>query len=74
MAHLTPQVTLALIDMARAFLLALILVWYVQHRRYPKERMTATWAGVFGYHIVEIGLIAMGAPSLMTLAKLLPGG
>lgn len=73
MANLTPQITLALIEMAKALLLALILVWHVQHRRYPKERNTATWKGVVGYYIVEIGLIAAMAPNLMSLARLLPG-
>ena len=73
MNHLTPQITLALIDMAKVLALALLLVWYVQNRRYPKERMTASWAGVVGYHIVEIGLIAAMVPTLAMLAKLLPG-
>ena len=71
MMQLIPQVTLALIDAAKTLLLALGLIWYAQHRRYAKERSTATLPAMVGYYIVEIGLVCAIVPSIASIAKLL---
>lgn len=68
---ITGPVLLALIEAGKTLLLAIVLLWYVQHRRYPQDRKAATWPAVVGYHIVEIGLIAAMVPSLASVAKLL---
>lgn len=72
MAFLTPQITMALIDATKTLILACMLLWYMQHRRYPKDRDVVSLRAWLGYYIGEILLGCAMVPSLTSLSKLIP--
>ena len=68
-------VLLALIDAAKVLLLAGILVWYRQRKRFKEDRKQSMGLWVFlDSNIVETIFGVAIVPSLMNLAKLLSIG
>ena len=72
--NLHPQITLALIDAAKVLLLAGILIAYRLKRRFREDRRQGMnlW-GFLDHNVTELILGAAIVPSLVNLAKFLPG-
>ena len=68
-------VLLALIDAAKVLILAGILIWYRQNKRFKEDRKQGMGLWIFlDSNIVETILGVAIVPSLMNLAKLLSVG